>query len=176
MKALLGLWRLVKTAKASFKSTARAQDEGGIKAPKWQDSFVCVLPTGGGKPTAFFVPATLEHDDKMTMIVAPFVALLDDMERCAKKAGFHSIIGTIKHLRMVSRNTFNFFSFRLATSALFISACRYLESERHISRVVVDKHIWRLGAVASGMWCTIWSIFGNWGCHRFCWQRSWPQG
>ncbi|KAL2349584.1 hypothetical protein BJ546DRAFT_828969, partial [Cryomyces antarcticus] len=51
-----------------------------------QTPLVVVLPTGGGKSLLFMVPACLEEPG-VTIVVAPFRALVDDLVDRLKKRG-----------------------------------------------------------------------------------------
>lgn len=55
-----------------------------------ETTLVVVLPTGGGKSLLFMVPACLP-DPGVTIVVVPFLALLNDLSDCLEKAGIDHI-------------------------------------------------------------------------------------
>jgi superfamily II DNA helicase RecQ len=48
---------------------------------------IVVLPTGGGKSVFFMLPAAMEQDGSVSVVVVPFVALADDLVGRAQDAG-----------------------------------------------------------------------------------------
>lgn len=51
---------------------------------------IAVLPTGGGKSSAFEIPASVEEGFQ-TVVVVPFVAILNDMEQRVSKLGIQAV-------------------------------------------------------------------------------------
>ena len=55
-----------------------------------RQSAICVLPTGAGKSILFLLPAVLPRTGT-SIVVVPFVALLDDLVRRARDCGIDCI-------------------------------------------------------------------------------------
>ena len=56
-----------------------------------KSDILAIIPTGGGKSAAFEVPAKVE-DAKQTIVVAPFVSLMEDILERTKQLGVNSIL------------------------------------------------------------------------------------
>ena len=78
--ALISLRELLKNSNARFKSSEQAKAVRCILRRK-KDCLV-ILPTGGGKSLMFQLPVYMEKT-LTTVVVIPFVALLEEMlEKC----------------------------------------------------------------------------------------------
>ena len=77
-----GLWQLLGNS-AIWQS--EEQHEGMVKVIRIGDRavLIVVLPTGGGKSILFMAPAVIE-DSSMSIMIVPFVALIDDLVAQAK--------------------------------------------------------------------------------------------
>jgi len=78
--ALLSLRQMYEKDDARFKS--KEQAEAIQVVLKRKEDVLVILPTGGGKTLIFQLAAFLEKD-MTTVVILPFVALLEEMlERC----------------------------------------------------------------------------------------------
>jgi len=100
-----------------------------------QTPLVVVLPTGGGKSLLFMVPARLD-DAGVTIVVAPFRALVDDLVDRLKKAGIDCLEwrpGEVNPAAVVV------VSADFAASWGFLSYASLLDREGLLERVFVDE-------------------------------------
>ncbi|SLM37315.1 Zinc finger, C2H2 [Lasallia pustulata] len=72
-------WRTVEQEQAMRKIVAKEAQES-------QDTLIVVLPTGGGKSVLFMLPSLIGTSGT-SIVVVPFVALIDDLVDRAKEAG-----------------------------------------------------------------------------------------
>jgi CRISPR/Cas system-associated endonuclease/helicase Cas3 len=73
----LALKRFLKSPSAGFKTTTQALCVQRVL--RRNSNLLCIMPTGGGKSLLFMLPAYME--EKITIVVVPFVALLEDLRR-----------------------------------------------------------------------------------------------
>ena len=73
---------------ATFRSPQ--QREGLLAVLQGESPLVVILPTGGGKSLLFMLPATLP-DANTTVVVVPFVALMEDLLQKCQDAGIDCI-------------------------------------------------------------------------------------
>jgi len=99
--ALNALRGLYDDTQAEFKSEEQA--EGVRLAMKRSGDVLVILPTGDGKSVVFMAPAWAEKD-LTTVVIVPFVALIQEMEERCKEHGLSCYIwrnsGTIVRQRM----------------------------------------------------------------------------
>lgn len=99
--ALNALRGLYDDSQAQFKSEEQA--EVVRLAMKRLGNILVILPTGGGKSVVFMAPAWIEKE-LTTVVIVPFVALIEDMEKRCKELGLSCYIwrnsGTILSQRM----------------------------------------------------------------------------
>ncbi|EYB28035.1 hypothetical protein FG05_30289 [Fusarium graminearum] len=84
-----GLRRLL-GPKATWRSDKQAESMRSIMALKADDTAINVLPTGAGKSILFMLPAVMQ-DTGTSIVVVPFVALMDDLVARATDMGVDCI-------------------------------------------------------------------------------------
>lgn len=84
-----GLQRLL-GPKATWRSDKQAESMRSIIALKADQTVINVLPTGAGKSILFMLPAVME-DTGTSIVVVPFVALMDNLVRRATDIGVDCI-------------------------------------------------------------------------------------
>ena len=118
---------------AKFRSQ---QQEEAVKAVLRRESpLVVVLPTGGGKSLVFMLPASLSQSG-VTIVVAPFKALVDNLvERC-KLADINCILwqpGEVSQARVVVVGA------ERAVGEEFMTYASGLAAQGLLQRVVIDE-------------------------------------
>jgi superfamily II helicase len=73
----LALKRFLKSPSAGFKTATQALCVQRVL--QRNSNLLCIMPTGGGKSLLFMLPAYME--EKVTIVVVPLVALLEDLRR-----------------------------------------------------------------------------------------------
>lgn len=66
----------------------RAHQEQAIDCALHKRDCLVILPTGGGKSLCYQLPAM--HSGKMTLVISPLIALMDDQVQAAREAGLQS--------------------------------------------------------------------------------------
>ena len=87
--ALNALRGLYDDSQAQFKSEEQA--EAVRLAMKRSGDILVILPTGGGKSVIFMAPAWIEKG-LTTVVIVPFVALIEEMEKRCKELGLSCYI------------------------------------------------------------------------------------
>ncbi len=66
----------------------RVHQEDAVNSALNKQDCLVILPTGGGKSLCYQVPPTCSG--KMTLVISPLIALMDDQVQAANEAGLHS--------------------------------------------------------------------------------------
>lgn len=134
LRALRGLY---KDGKAQFKSQEQA--EAVRAAMKGSDDLLVILPTGGGKSVVFMAPAWAEKG-LTTVVVVPFVALIEEMLQRCVDVGLSCYIwrnhGTIVGQRMAQ---VVLVGVENAVTAEFQQFLIRLEQAKKLGRIAIDE-------------------------------------
>jgi superfamily II DNA helicase RecQ len=132
---LLGLQRMYGDSNMRFKSTKQAE---AVKlALKREKDILAVIPTGGGKSLIFQLPAFLEMD-LTTVVIVPFVALVEEMDERCKDLGLSCQVwkGQGGH---VQRSQILIVGVEHAVTSEFQQLLIQLESTENLGRIVLDE-------------------------------------
>ena len=133
--ALLGLQKMYGDMNMRFKSTKQAE---AIKlALKREKDILAILPTGGGKSLIFQLPAFLEMD-LTTVIIIPFVALVEEMEERCKDLGLSCQVWKGKSGNTM-RTQILLVGVEHAVTQEFQQLLIQLESTENLGRIVLDE-------------------------------------
>ena len=84
----IGMLRALRSILRSPTAAWRSDDQRTIIArlvlAKHPEDYLAILPTGFGKSLSFFIPAIL-FDDKITVVIVPYISLLDDLQARAEE-------------------------------------------------------------------------------------------
>ena len=132
---LLGLQQMYGDTNMRFKSTKQAE---AVKlALKREKDIVAVLSTGGGKSLIFQLPAFLEMD-LTTIVIIPFVALVEEMEERCTDLGLSRQVWKGK-----GRNTERYQALIIGVEHAVIQEFQQmliqLESSENLGRIVLDE-------------------------------------
>ncbi|KEF50790.1 uncharacterized protein A1O9_13158 [Exophiala aquamarina CBS 119918] len=128
-----GLHRLFGDRAAGFRS--REQEEGTMAVLHGETPVTIVIPTGGGKTVLAMLPVVLEKEG-VSIFIAPFRALVDDVVARFRKAGIHCIewtVGEINPARIVV------VSADIAVQDSFMTYGRTLVEAGLLRRIFIDE-------------------------------------
>lgn len=91
--ALLALREIYPDPNGRFKS--KEQAEAIRLALQGTEDYLVILLTGGGKSLVFQVPAWIEKDST-TVVIVPFVALIEEMEERCRDLGISPLYASRK--------------------------------------------------------------------------------
>ena len=133
--ALVGLQKMYGDMNMRFKSTKQAE---AIKlALKREKDILAILPTGEGKSLIFQLPAFLEMD-LTTVVIIPFVALVEEMEERCKDLGLSCQVWKGKS-ENGERTQILIVGVEHAVTQEFQQLLIQLESTENLGRIVLDE-------------------------------------
>jgi superfamily II DNA helicase RecQ len=128
-----GLHQLFGAGAVGFRS--REQEEGTMAVLYGETPVTIVIPTGGGKTVLAMLPVVLEKEG-VSIFIAPFRALVDDVVARFRKAGMHCIewrVGEINPARIVV------VSADIAVKDSFMTYGRTLVKAGLLRRIFIDE-------------------------------------
>jgi RecQ family ATP-dependent DNA helicase len=136
-RALQALRGLYDDEKAQFKS--RKQAEAVRLALERKTDLLVILPTGGGKSVVFMAPAWYETQ-KTTVVIVPFVALIEEMQDRCKEQNLSCYIWKNSNVILSQRMAqVILVSVNHAVTPEFRQFLIRLEEAERLSRIVIDE-------------------------------------
>ncbi|OLL24154.1 ATP-dependent DNA helicase tlh1, partial [Neolecta irregularis DAH-3] len=120
--------------KSSTFSSAK-QEEAVLATIRGESPLVVILPTGGGKSITFMLPAILSQSG-ITIVVAPFTALVENLVKRCKAVGIdciHWMPGQINSATIVVVGA------ERAIGDEFMTYASRFATKNHLRRIVVDE-------------------------------------
>jgi len=130
-----GLRDMYADDKARFKSIQQA--EATRETLKRDSDLLVILPTGGGKTLVYLLPIFIERD-MTTVVVVPFVALVDQVEEQCKGVGLSCQIWE-KEGFSSGKTQVIIVGVENAILAEFHNVLIQLESTNRLARIVIDE-------------------------------------
>lgn len=134
---LQGLRKFLKDDHARFKSEHQAKSVQ--LTLKREHDLLVILPTGGGKSLVFQLPVFMERK-MVTVVIIPFVALLEEMKEKCEKLGLDAQIWTDEiGLDLLESSGLIFVGIEHAVRPSFQQLLVQLEGSKRLSRLVFDE-------------------------------------
>ena len=132
---LNGLREMYGNNNSRFKSIQQA--EATRETLKRDSDLLVILPTGGGKTLVYLLPIFIERD-MTTVVVVPFVALVDQVEEQCQKAGLSCQVWEKEGLRSEKTQVI-IVGVENAILPEFHNVLIRLESTNQLARIVIDE-------------------------------------
>ncbi|KAI8063336.1 hypothetical protein BC940DRAFT_215071, partial [Gongronella butleri] len=138
-RALQLLRQLLDDPSASFRSTDQANAVFRVMTQlRTKENLLVVMPTGSGKSLLYTLPA-MHEDDKLTVLLVPFVALMMDTSRRLDRMRVPHVLWN-NHLDVIdSQVRLILVPAENASSDAFLALLSQLSELDKLARVVIDE-------------------------------------